>query len=194
MELRKSETMKNLAAAYAGECQATVRYRFLAYAARQQKLFKVAEAVDEIVKNEFHHARMFYTAIQSADKRTIEGLDVVGNYPFKEKWDLLKNFDFAVENELSEHRRIYPAFEAKAKEEGFDGVALLFRQISAVENCHSKRLSAIGSLLKSGTLYKRDKPVKWKCGQCGHEEKLLEAWETCPVCGSERGYVELELK
>lgn len=194
MDLKNSKTFQNLVNAYAGESQAHVRYQFLSYAAKQQKLFQVEEAIKEITKNEFHHARMFYTAIQSADSSVLANLQVCGDYPFKEKWDFLQNFTFAVENETEEHSKIYPGFAQIAREEGLDNIADLFELVAKVENCHSMQLKQLHEQISSGSLYKRQTAVKWKCSQCGHEDTLTQAWEVCPLCKQPQGYVMLNLE
>ena len=162
MELKNSQTFKNLISAYAGECQAHVRYQFLAYAAKEKKLFEVEKEIKMLIENEFHHARMYYTAIQSADSQTLTNLDVCGGYPFKEKWDFLKNFEFAIENETGEHETIYPEFSRIAKEEGFPQIADLFDLIGKVEGCHKNILTELHRQIKNNMLYKRDTPVQWE--------------------------------
>lgn len=193
MDLKNSKTFQNLINAYAGECQAHIRYRFLAYAAKEKKLFEVEKAIKVIIKNEFHHARMFYTAIQSADQSTLDNLEVCSGYPFKEKWDFLQNFQFAIQNETDEHSKIYPEFAKVAKEEGLTNIADLFELIAKVEDCHQKMLTEIHSQLVNGTMYKRDTAIKWKCSECGHEGTSTQAWEVCPLCKSPQGYVMLHL-
>ncbi|MEG0894563.1 MAG: ferritin family protein [Oscillospiraceae bacterium] len=193
MELKNSQTFKNLINSYAGECQAHVRYQFLAYAAKEKKLFEVEKTIQEIVKNEFNHARMFYTAIQSADQNTLENLEICSGFPFKEKWDFLKNFEFAIQNETYEHTKIYPEFAQIAKNEGLTNIADLFELILNVEECHKKILTQLHTQISSGTLYKRNSPIKWKCSECGHEATLEQAWEVCPLCKSPQGYVMLNL-
>ena len=193
MELRNSQTFQNLINAFAGESQAHIRYKFLAYAAKQQKLCEVEKAIKVLEENEFNHARMFYTAIQSAGSETFVNLQVNAGYPFKEKWDFLKNFDFAIENETEENTKIYPQFSKTARDEGLVNIADLFDLVSAVEACHAKQLTELRDHIKNGTLYNRPQPVKWKCAYCGHEEVLTTAWEVCPLCKAQQGDVMLNL-
>ncbi len=193
MNLKDSQTLKNLVTSFAGESQAHVRYQFLEHAAKQQKLFELSKAINTIARNEFNHARMFYTAIQSADTGIIENLEVNSGYPFKEKWDFVKNFEFAVANETDEKETIYPSFAKTAQDEGFSDIADLFTKVAGVENCHKMILTEIHTQLRNGKLYKREKPIKWKCSECGYEETLNEAWQVCPLCKMEQGYVMLNL-
>ena len=193
MDLIKSKTFQNLVNSFAGECQAHMRYKYLAYGAKDRSLFMVERQIQELSKNEMHHARMFYTFIQSADTQTLDNLQVSSGYPFKENWDFVKNFEFAAENEHDEHTVIYPQFAQTAREEGFEAIACLYDLIAAVESCHDKSLTELHRRIGADTRDTRDTPVKWKCSVCGHEATLNQAWDMCPLCKSPQGYVELNL-
>lgn len=186
MQLKDSKTYTNLVNSFAGECMAQTRYRFMSYGAREQGYKAMADLIDDIIYNEFQHARMLYTFIQSADKNTIENLTVNSGYPFKEKWNLLDNLGFAADDELNE-TRIYAAAAETAREEGFKDVAGLFDNLVQVETCHHKLLTQLRDKMKNSTLYKSETPVKWKCGDCGYEETALRAWSECPMCQAKQG-------
>lgn len=192
MKLIESKTFLNLAKAYAGETQAYTRYKFIEYGARNQGYNALSEVIDKIVFNEFNHARMLYTHIQQASKKTIENIDISTGYPFKEKWDLIENLKLAAQDEESEVK-IYKSFEKTAREEGFEEIANLFKMIGDVENCHRMLFEDLHNQMSSGTLYKKEKPVKWKCSGCGYESTSTEAWDMCPLCGAKQGFVMLKL-
>lgn len=193
MELKNSKTFQNLINSFAGECQAHVRYKFLAYGAKMSKLYEVECALNEIAKNEFHHARMFYTAIQNANSGITDNLTVNAGYPFKENWDLQQSLEYAAQTEYDESVNIYAKYAKTAREEGFDNEAGLFENVAAVEHCHMMQLNNIRIQMKEGTMYRRGTPTKWKCTNCGHEQTTTEAPGICPLCQSEQGYVKLEL-
>ena len=193
MNLIKSKTYNNLAKSYAGECQAYVRYKFIEYGARMQGYACLAEIVDKVVFNEFNHARMFYTFIQKATNKEITNIEICSGYPFKEKWDLLENLRLASEDEALEQTKIYPEYAKTAREEGFEEIANLYDMIIQVESCHKKLFLDLYNQMKNGTLYKKTKPVKWKCADCGYEATSKEAWKKCPLCQAEQGRVMLKL-
>ena len=191
MKLIESKTFKNLAKSYAGECQAHIRYKFIEYGARMQGYKAMAELIDNIVYNEFNHARMFYTFIQQAGDEKIENIDISSGYPFKEKWDLLENLKLASEDEELEEKEIYPEYMQTARDEGFEEIAKLYEDIIQVESCHKKLLKQLYTQLKDGTMYKKTHKVKWKCADCGYEAESKEAWEECPLCKAKQGSVML---
>ncbi|MBQ8177871.1 MAG: rubrerythrin family protein [Clostridia bacterium] len=193
MKLLNSKTYFNLAKSYAGECQAHVRYKFIEYGARNEGYTALAEVIDKIVYNEFNHARMFYTYIQKASDKPIENIEICAGYPFKEKWDLVENLRLAAEDERRESDDIYAEFEQVARDEGFVDIAELYKNIRQVENCHSMMLTDLYNQMNSGTLYKKNEVVKWKCGGCGYEHEAKEAFKICPICEAKQGVALLKL-
>ena len=194
MQLNGSKTLSNLARAFAGECQAHVRYKFIEYGARVNGYSSLAELIDKVVYNEFNHARMLYTFIQQSSENTIKDVQVCAGFPFKEKWDLTENLRLAAEDEELEYKEIYPTFRAVAMEEGFKEISDLFDNLIQVESCHHKLFTELYDQMKNGTMYKRDKKVKWKCSACGYEAESESAWQKCPLCTAEQGAVMLDLK
>lgn len=193
MQLKNSKTFENLARAYAGECMAKARYMFMQYGARKQGLKYLASVIDTVVYNEFNHARMFYSFIQSADKKPIDKIEIAADFPFKEKWDLCDNLRFAAEDEAKEADEIYPAFAAQARKEGFDDIAALFDNVAGVENCHRMLFEDLYRQVSEGTLYKKPAPVKWKCADCGYEVTSAQAPSVCPLCQGAQGVFMLKL-
>ncbi len=193
MELKDSKTFKNLARAYAAECQARTRYEFIEYGARINGYKNIADIIDEIVYQEFNHARMFYTFLQNHEKNEIDNIDIEAGYPFKEKWDLEQNLKFGAEDESGD-ADAYLHFAEIAKEEGFDDIASLFEKVRQVELYHQKIFAELYSQYRNNTLYKKDKPVIWECADCGYMAEGLEPWEECPLCKAKRTSVKLILE
>ena len=76
MQFNESKTFRNLARAFAGECQARTRYQFIEYGAREQGYKALADIIDKIAFQEFTHSRMIYSFIQSADDGTIDNIEI----------------------------------------------------------------------------------------------------------------------
>lgn len=186
MKLIESKTYLNLAKAFAGECQAQNRYKFIEYGARMAGYHNIADIIDKLIYQEFNHARMFYIKIQDACKDTIKNIDICSGYPFKEKWDLEENLRLASEDEEHEATIIYPEYAEIARDEGFGDIADLFDKIADVEADHSNILFCLYDGLKNNTLYKSDTPVLWECYACGYKAIGTEPWEMCPICQAKR--------
>lgn len=193
MQLAKSQTYINLAKSFAAETQARTRYQFMEYGMRNEGYKTMAEIVDKIAYQEFNHARMFYTKIQSASDGIIKNIDISGGFPFREKWTILDNLKFAADDEHSE-AALYLEMAKTATDEGFPDIATLFELTSKVETAHEAVFLELYDQMKNGTLYKKEYEVVWKCSGCGHEYTAKEAWKKCPLCMAEQGFVLLHLK
>lgn len=192
-DLKNSKTFLNLAKAFAGECQAHVRYKIIEYGARNEGYASLAEIIDKVVYQEFNHARMLYSFIETADKNVIENIDISSGYPFKQKWNLEDNLALAAEDEKNEADKIYPEYMKTAEAEGFHDIAGLFKNLIQVETCHNMLFTDLHNQMKTGTLYKKPAAVKWKCAGCGYETTAKTAPEICPLCQAKQGVFLLKL-
>lgn len=193
MELVNSETFKNLARAYCGESCARNRYDMLAELADKEGYVTLAEQIKKIAWNEFQHARMLFSFIDSADPQVIRDIEIRAGFPFKEKLhSLVGNLTLASQDEKFEAERIYPEFSKTAEKEGFKDIALFFKNLVQIETCHMKFFDIMYNQLKDGTIFKRDTEIKWKCSSCGYEHTSKEAFKICPVCQAPQGTAMLE--
>ena len=91
MELKNSETYKNLAKAYSAECQARTRYEFVEYGFRYNGYEAIAQIIDTIAYQEFNHARMLYTQIQDGNQEEIKNIDIQDLKNVIENYDIIIN-------------------------------------------------------------------------------------------------------
>ena len=191
MQFEKTETYLNLARAFAGECQAGMRYQMIAKLAMQEKLKTLADAVRTIAKNETVHATQFFNKIlQYAGSR--DNISFDADYPFH-AGTLAEGLRFAAADEMSESEDIYPSFAKVAEKEGFQDVAALFKMVAGVEEHHKLVFQYLCESVKNGTLYECEHPMLWVCSECGYMHVGTKAWKTCPLCKAEQGYVDLHL-
>ena len=47
-------------------------------------------------------------------------------------------------------------------------------------------------MVESGTVFKREKPIRWKCSKCGYIHEGTEPPKKCPACKHPREYYEPE--
>ena len=77
---------------------------------------------------------------------------------------------------------MYKTFAEEAEAEGNTEIARLFREVGNIEHHHRDRYQAMLDQVQSGTVFKRDEPVKWMCLKCGYICEAKEAPIKCPVC------------
>lgn len=165
------KTEENLKAAFAGESQARNKYDYYAKVARKEGYHYIAKMFEETAMNEIQHA-----------KDEFKLLDGIG--------DTKTNLQAAIDGEHYENSDMYPNFEKDALEEGNEEAARLFREIAEVEKEHEARYRRLLKLVEEGKVFKRDKPVTWKCSKCGYKHEGTEPPEKCPSCKHPKEYYE----
>jgi rubrerythrin len=183
--LKGTRTEKNLLKAFAGESQARNRYTFFASVAKKEGYEQIAGVFLETAGNEKEHAEVFFKYLEGGD------VEITAEYPAGKIGNTAENLLLAAEGEKLEWGTLYPDFEKVAKEEGFEDVAESFEEIAEVEEQHEKRYRKLLENVKNGTVFKRDKEVKWKCRNCGYVYHGKETPVICPACKHPQSYYEL---
>ncbi len=175
MELKGSQTEKNLKTAFAGESEARNKYTYFASAAKKEGYEQIAEIFANTAENEKEHAKLWFKLFQGIG--TTE-----------------ENLVEAAAGENYEWTKMYKRFAKKAREEGFEDIAKLFEGVAAIEKEHQKRYEALLKNMREGKVFKKANPVVWECRNCGHKLKSDEAPEVCPVCAHKRSYFQVAPK
>ena len=153
VDLKNSETLKNLMRAFAGESQARNRYTFAASVCRQQKLHVVEAVFRFTADQEKEHAEIFYNHMKELAGQTVA---IDGTYPVDLTNDVKELLRKAQHNEYEEHDPVYKTFGDVAQQEGFSAVAASFHKIAEIERAHGNRFGRLADLLEQGKLKKGD--------------------------------------
>jgi rubrerythrin len=81
---------------------------------------------------------------------------------------------------------MYPGFAKVAEEEGFSEIAAVFSSIAVAEKQHEKRYNELRANIEHGTVFKKDKSIRWRCINCGYVHEGTEAPGKCPACAHEQ--------
>lgn len=174
-DLKGTKTEKNLQDAFAGESQARNKYTYFASAAKKEGYERIAAVFLESAENEKEHAKLHLKALQGIGSTA-------------------DNLKAAAAGEGEEWTEMYPRMAKEAREEGFEAIAKIFEGIADIEKAHQERFKALLQELESGSVFRKPKPVVWKCRNCGHLHEGTEAPESCPVCNHPRAYFEVVAK
>lgn len=186
MELKGSQTEKNLMKAFAGESQARMRYTYASSAARKEGYVQISNLFLETAENEKEHAKVFFKLLEGG---TVE---FTAAYPAGPTNDTAANLLAAADGELEEWGSLYPDFAAVAEEEGFKKIAAAFKKIASVEKYHERRFRKLLANLEAGTVFTSDVPeARWKCGNCGYVHDGAGAPNVCPACDHPQAHFEL---
>ncbi len=186
MGLKGSQTEKNLLAAFAGESQARNRYGYFASQAKKEGYHQISAIFAGTADQEKEHAKREFKFLDGGE------VQVSATFPAGVIGSTLENLQAAAAGENYEHTRMYPEFAEIAEKEGFAEIAEVFRSIAIAEKRHEDRYVALARNISEGTVFKREKPVRWVCRNCGYVHEGEMAPESCPACAHPQAYYELE--
>ena len=173
MELKGSQTEKNLQTAFAGESQARNKYTYFASKAKKDGYEQIAAIFEETANNEKEHAKMWFKLLNGGIGTTEENLKA------------------AAEGENYEWTDMYDGFAKTARVEGFDAIAKLFEGVAAIEKHHEERYRKLLKNIEDKVVFSKDGDAIWQCRNCGHIVVGKEAPKVCPVCAHPQSYFEI---
>ena len=183
--LKGTKTEKNLLTAFAGESQARNRYTYFASKAKKEGYEQISGIFAETADNEKEHAERLFKFLEGGEA------EVAAAFPAGIIGKTADNLKAAAAGENYEHTTMYPEFARVADEEGFNEIASVFTSIAVAEKQHEKRYLGLLENIKNGRVFKRDKPIKWRCRNCGYIHEGIEPPEECPACAHAKAYFEL---
>ena len=175
MELKGSQTEKNLMTAFAGESQARNKYTYYASQAKKDGYEQIAAIFEETAANEKAHAKMWFKELHD------------GKVP-----STIDNLKDAANGENYEWTEMYEEFARIAKEEGFNQIAYLFEQVGQIEKHHEERFLKLIDNIDNNLVFQKGEEKVWICRNCGHVYVGEKALEVCPVCKHPKSYMELK--
>ena len=171
MELKGSQTEKNLWAAFAGESQAYTKYGYYASRAKKDGFEQISALFTETSGNEKEHAKIWF--------KLVAGIGTTA-----------ENLEAAADGEHEEWTSMYPEFAKVAREEGFTKIANLFEAVAKIEKEHEERYRLLLANVKEEKVFKKDEKIIWQCLNCGYVCESPQAPQVCPVCAHPQAYFE----
>ena len=183
--IKGTKTERNLLASFAGESQARNRYTYFASVAKKSDYEQISAIFLETADNEKEHAKRFFKFLEGGE------VEITAAYPAGVIGNTLANLEAAAAGEHLEWTKLYKEAEDTAREEGFEQVADLFKEIAEVEVEHEKRYRKLIKNINEDKVFKKDTVVKWKCRNCGYVHEGKVAPEECPACAHPQSYYEM---
>jgi len=172
MELKGSQTEKNLWTAFAGESQARNKYTYFASAAKKEGYEQISAIFTETAGNEMEHAKLWFKALNG-----------IG--------DTEANLKAAADGEHYEWTDMYKGFAETARQEGFSVLAAQFEGVAKIEKHHEERYRKLAANVEKKEVFEKVTDTMWKCRNCGHLYFGKKAPEKCPVCSHPQSYFEV---
>ena len=173
MELKGTETEKNLKIAFAGESEARNKYTYFASVAKKEGYEQIAKIFLDTADNEKEHAKIHF-----------KYLNGIGNTE--------QNLEAAANGENVEWTNMYKNFAETADKEGFTEIAEKFRGIAKIEKEHEERYKVLLDNLRKKKVFNRTNDVVWVCRNCGYVHIGADAPLECPICRHPQSYFEIQ--
>jgi rubrerythrin len=186
MNLKGTQTEKNLVAAFAGESQARNRYTYFTSQAKKEGYEQIAAIFAETAEQEKEHAKREFKFLKGGE------VEITAAFPAGVIGATLENLKAAAAGEHYEQTEMYPGFAETADKEGFAEIAEVFRKIAVAEKRHEQRYLALAKNITEGLVFKHEKSARWICRNCGYVHEGPEAPEVCPACAHPKSHYELE--
>ena len=184
-DIKGSRTEVNLLAAFAGESQARNRYTFFASKAKKEGFIQIADIFTETANQEKEHAEREFKFLEGGE------VEITAAFPAGVIGSTAENLKAAAGGENYEWTEMYPSFARIAREEGLEEIGGVFESIAVAEKQHEKRYLGLLANIEAGTVFKKEKPVTWRCRNCGYIHQGTEPPEKCPACAHPQAYFEL---
>jgi len=185
MDLKGSQTEKNILTAFAGESQARNRYTYFASKAKKEGFAQMSSIFEETANQEKEHAKRLFKFLKGGE------VEITAAFPAGVIGSTLENLKESAAGEHYEHTEMYPEFAAIARDEGFAVIADVFMAIAVAEKQHEKRYNDLAANIEADRVFKRDSEAVWRCRNCGYIHAGEEAPESCPACAHPQAHFEL---
>jgi len=183
--LKGTRTEKNLLTAFAGESQARNRYTYFASRAKKDGLEQIASVFAETADQEKEHAKRLFKFLEGGE------VEIQAAFPAGVIGTTAESLKAAAAGEHHEWAEMYPAFAGTARDEGFPEIAAVFAAIAVAEKQHERRYLALRENIEKGRVFKREKPVVWRCRNCGYLHEGPAAPPKCPACDHPQAHFEI---
>jgi len=185
MSIKGLKTEQNILAAFAGESQARNRYTYFASQARKEGYIQIADIFEETANQEKEHAKRLFKLLEGGE------VEIRAAFPAGVIGTTAEALKAAAQGEHYEWESMYPSFAKTARDEGLESIAKIFEAIAVAEKQHEKRYLGLLANIESGTVFKKQEAVVWRCRNCGYLHQGKEAPASCPACAHPQGYFEL---
>ena len=183
--LKGTRTEINLLTAFAGESQARNRYTYFASQAKKEGFEQISIIFEETANQEKEHAKRLFKFLEGGEA------EVTASFPAGVIGSTSENLEASAAGEHHEYTEMYPGFAKVAREEGFNEIASVFTAIAVAEKQHEKRYLGLNENIDKDRVFKRERPVIWRCLNCGYLHDGREAPKQCPACAHPQTHFEL---
>ncbi len=185
MEFNNSRTAQHVMRAFAIETQAIQKYLWFAKVATKEGYQQIAAIFTETAEQKKSHTKTLFRFLEGSE------LEITSTFKAEPIGTTLENLKAAYEAENIQESSLYAESEQSAWDEGFKQVATKLKLFRQIKKFYAERFSKLAVNIENGTVFKKDKKVKWICRKCGLIYESDRALKNCPGCEHPQAYFEI---
>jgi rubrerythrin len=182
---KDTRTARNVMQAFIIETQAIQKYLWYAKIATKEGYQQIAAIFTETAEQKKSHSKTLFRFLEGNE------LEITGSYKAEALAGTHENLKAAIEAEKAQNEILFADFESVAWEEGLKQIATKLKLFRQIKKFYAERFEKLASNIENGTVFKKDKKVKWICRKCGLIYESDRALKNCPGCEHPQAYFEI---
>lgn len=182
---KDTRTARNVMQAFIIETQAIQKYLWYAKIATKEGYQQIAAIFTETAEQKKSHSKTLFRFLEGNE------LEITGSYKAEALAGTYENLKAAFEAEKAQNEFLFADFESVAWEEGLKQIATKLKLFRQIKKFYSERFEKLAANIENGTVFKKDKKVKWICRKCGLIYESDRALKNCPGCEHPQAYFEI---
>lgn len=171
--------------AFAIETQAIQKYLWFAKIATKEGYQQIAAIFTETAEQKKSHTKTLFRFLEGYE------LEVTATFKAETLGTTPENLKAAVEAETIQQAITFAEAEQVAWDEGFKQIATKLKLFRQIKKFYAGRFEKLADNIENGTVFKKDKKVKWMCRKCGLIYESERALKNCPGCEHPQAYFEI---
>ena len=182
---KDTRTARNVMQAFIIETQAIQKYLWYAKIATKEGYQQIAAIFTETAEQKKSHSKTLFRFLEGNE------LEITGSYKAEALAGTHENLKAAIEAEKAQNEILFADFESVAWEEELKQIATKFKLFRQIKKFYAERFEKLAANIENGTVFKKDKKVKWICRKCGLIYESDRALKNCPGCEHPQAYFEI---
>jgi rubrerythrin len=178
-------TAQHVMQAFAIETQAIQKYLWFAKVASKEGYQQIAAIFTETAEQKKSHTKTLFRFLEGCE------LEITSTFKAEPIGTTLDNLKAAFEAEKHQSSDLFSEYEQVAWDAGFKQIATKLKLFRQIKNFYAGRFEKLASNIENGTVFKKDKKVKWICRKCGLIFESDRALKNCPGCEHPQAYFEI---
>ena len=178
-------TARQVMKAFAIETQAIQKYLWYAKIATKEGYQQIAAIFTETAEQKKSHSKTLFRFLEGYE------LEITSSFKAEPLATTLENLKAAFEAETNQYTVLFAESEQVAWDEEFKQIATKLKLFRQIKKFYAERFEKLAANIENGTVFKKDKKVKWICRKCGLIYESDRALKNCPGCEHPQAYFEI---